>query len=172
MGACGDRSEAAASAKSAIAARSTPIFNLAPILALRIGRCFRQIEDQEGPIDENLRVLPVGAVVALVTAALAIAQAGAETAPAARGRLTCCGRSQGSLTKSILTVDDQHLRGGQPIEGRAEFPEAGGCAWDPRHPHDFYFVTTSSLGPIASQNRTGQTARRVPAHRGRRCSTT
>jgi hypothetical protein len=34
-------------------------------------------------------------------------------------------------------------------------PEDG--AWDPLRPTDFYFVTTSSFGPIPSENRTGQT---------------
>ena len=34
-------------------------------------------------------------------------------------------------------------------------PEDG--AWDPKHPNDFYFVTTSSVGPFPSENRTGQT---------------
>ncbi len=34
-------------------------------------------------------------------------------------------------------------------------PEDG--AWDPRHPDDFYFVTTSSFGPLPAEQRTGQT---------------
>jgi len=34
-------------------------------------------------------------------------------------------------------------------------PEDG--AWDPHHPSDFYFVTTSSFGPLPTENRTGQT---------------
>lgn len=34
-------------------------------------------------------------------------------------------------------------------------PEDG--AWDPRHPNDFYFVTTSSFGPLPAEQRTGQT---------------
>lgn len=34
-------------------------------------------------------------------------------------------------------------------------PEDG--AWDPEHPSDFYFVTTSSFGPIPAENRTGET---------------
>jgi hypothetical protein len=34
-------------------------------------------------------------------------------------------------------------------------PEDG--AWDPNHPTDFYFVTTSSFGPRPDENRTGQT---------------
>jgi secreted PhoX family phosphatase len=34
-------------------------------------------------------------------------------------------------------------------------PEDG--AWDPRHPSDFYFVTTSAFGPAPAENRTGQT---------------
>jgi Bacterial protein of unknown function (DUF839) len=34
-------------------------------------------------------------------------------------------------------------------------PEDG--AWDPRHPTDFYFVTTSSFGPRPDENRTGET---------------
>jgi hypothetical protein len=34
-------------------------------------------------------------------------------------------------------------------------PEDG--AWDPDHPSDFYFVTTSSFGPRPDENRTGQT---------------
>jgi secreted PhoX family phosphatase len=34
-------------------------------------------------------------------------------------------------------------------------PEDG--AWDPSHPNDFYFVTTSSFGPLPAENRTGET---------------
>jgi hypothetical protein len=34
-------------------------------------------------------------------------------------------------------------------------PEDG--AWDPSNPNDFYFVTTSSFGPIPAENRTGET---------------
>jgi hypothetical protein len=34
-------------------------------------------------------------------------------------------------------------------------PEDG--AWDPRNPSDFYFVTTSSFGPLPAENRTGET---------------
>jgi hypothetical protein len=34
-------------------------------------------------------------------------------------------------------------------------PEDG--AWDPNHPNDFYFVTTSSFGPAPAEQRTGQT---------------
>jgi Alkaline phosphatase PhoX len=34
-------------------------------------------------------------------------------------------------------------------------PEDG--AWDPSNPSDFYFVTTSSFGPLPGENRTGQT---------------
>jgi hypothetical protein len=34
-------------------------------------------------------------------------------------------------------------------------PEDG--AWDPENPSDFYFVTTSSFGPLAGENRTGET---------------
>ena len=34
-------------------------------------------------------------------------------------------------------------------------PEDG--AWDPRHPNDFYFVTTSSFGPLPAEKRTGET---------------
>jgi hypothetical protein len=34
-------------------------------------------------------------------------------------------------------------------------PEDG--AWDPQHPGDFYFVTTSSFGPLPAESRTGQT---------------
>jgi hypothetical protein len=34
-------------------------------------------------------------------------------------------------------------------------PEDG--AWDPRHPNDFYFVTTSAFGPLPAENRTGET---------------
>ena len=34
-------------------------------------------------------------------------------------------------------------------------PEDG--AWDPDHPNDFYFVTTSSFGPLPGENRTGET---------------
>jgi len=34
-------------------------------------------------------------------------------------------------------------------------PEDG--AWDPNHPSDFYFVTTSSFGPLPAESRTGQT---------------
>jgi Alkaline phosphatase PhoX len=36
-----------------------------------------------------------------------------------------------------------------------ERPEDG--AWDPRHPNDFYFVTTSSFGPLPAENKTGET---------------
>jgi hypothetical protein len=34
-------------------------------------------------------------------------------------------------------------------------PEDG--AWDPQNPGDFYFVTTSSFGPLPAENRTGET---------------
>ncbi len=34
-------------------------------------------------------------------------------------------------------------------------PEDG--AWDPENPSDFYFVTTSSFGPLPAENRTGET---------------
>jgi Alkaline phosphatase PhoX len=34
-------------------------------------------------------------------------------------------------------------------------PEDG--AWDPNHPNDFYFVTTSSFGPLPAESRTGET---------------
>jgi hypothetical protein len=34
-------------------------------------------------------------------------------------------------------------------------PEDG--SWDPQHPNDFYFVTTSSFGPLPAENRTGET---------------
>jgi hypothetical protein len=34
-------------------------------------------------------------------------------------------------------------------------PEDG--AWDPRHPRDFYFVTTSSFGPLPAEGKTGET---------------
>ena len=34
-------------------------------------------------------------------------------------------------------------------------PEDG--AWDPQSPSDFYFVTTSSFGPLPGENRTGET---------------
>jgi hypothetical protein len=34
-------------------------------------------------------------------------------------------------------------------------PEDG--AWDPDNPSDFYFVTTSSFGPLPAENRTGET---------------
>lgn len=34
-------------------------------------------------------------------------------------------------------------------------PEDG--AWDPQNPNDFYFVTTSSFGPLPAENRTGET---------------
>ena len=34
-------------------------------------------------------------------------------------------------------------------------PEDG--AWDPQNPSDFYFVTTSSFGPLPAENRTGET---------------
>jgi secreted PhoX family phosphatase len=34
-------------------------------------------------------------------------------------------------------------------------PEDG--AWDPGNPNDFYFVTTSSFGPLPADNRTGET---------------
>jgi len=34
-------------------------------------------------------------------------------------------------------------------------PEDG--SWDPQNPHDFYFVTTSSFGPLPAENRTGNT---------------
>ncbi|HEX9351347.1 MAG TPA: alkaline phosphatase PhoX [Gaiellaceae bacterium] len=34
-------------------------------------------------------------------------------------------------------------------------PEDG--SWDPQHPNDFYFVTTSSFGPRPDENRTGET---------------
>jgi hypothetical protein len=34
-------------------------------------------------------------------------------------------------------------------------PEDG--SWDPNNPSDYYFVTTSSFGPIPSENRTGET---------------
>ena len=34
-------------------------------------------------------------------------------------------------------------------------PEDG--AWDPNHPSDFYFVTTSSFGPLPAESRTGET---------------
>jgi secreted PhoX family phosphatase len=34
-------------------------------------------------------------------------------------------------------------------------PEDG--AWDPNNPNDFYFVTTSSFGPIPDENKSGET---------------
>ncbi len=47
--------------------------------------------------------------------------------------------------------EDSHAKGVTAFQR----PEDG--AWDPRHPNDFYFVTTSSFGPLPAEQRTGQT---------------
>jgi hypothetical protein len=61
----------------------------------------------------------------------------------------------GGVTTANGTVDtleeDSHAQGVTAFQR----PEDG--AWDPRNPNDFYFVTTSSFGPLAAELRTGQT---------------
>jgi hypothetical protein len=47
--------------------------------------------------------------------------------------------------------EDSHAQGVTAFQR----PEDG--AWDPRHPNDFYFVTTSSFGPLPAEQRTGET---------------
>jgi hypothetical protein len=47
--------------------------------------------------------------------------------------------------------EDSHTQGVTAFQR----PEDG--AWDPRNPNDFYFLTTSSFGPLPAELRTGQT---------------
>jgi hypothetical protein len=42
-------------------------------------------------------------------------------------------------------------------KGVTNFQRHKDGAWDPRHPTDFYFVTTSSFGALPAENRTGET---------------
>jgi hypothetical protein len=58
-------------------------------------------------------------------------------------------------TTSNGTVDTLEEDGQAKGVTNFQRPEDG--AWDPRHPNDFYFVTTSSFGPLPAENRTGET---------------
>jgi hypothetical protein len=49
------------------------------------------------------------------------------------------------------------LDGDSQAKGVTNFQRPEDGAWDPRNPSDYYFVTTSSFGPIPSENRTGET---------------
>jgi len=43
------------------------------------------------------------------------------------------------------------------LKGVTNFQRPEDGAWDPRNPQDFYFVTTSSFGPLPAESRTGET---------------
>ena len=58
-------------------------------------------------------------------------------------------------TTSNGTVDT--LEEDSQAKGVTNFQRPEDGAWDPRNPNDFYFVTTSSFGPLPAENRTGET---------------
>ena len=60
------------------------------------------------------------------------------------------GGTSADATVNTLEEDSQ-------AQGVTNFQRPEDGAWDPDHPGDFYFVTTSSFGPIPAENRTGQT---------------
>jgi Bacterial protein of unknown function (DUF839) len=60
------------------------------------------------------------------------------------------GATTGNGTVDTLEEDSQ-------AKGVTNFQRPEDGAWDPRHPNDFYFVTTSSFGPLPAENRTGET---------------
>ncbi len=49
------------------------------------------------------------------------------------------------------------LDGDSQSKGVTNFQRPEDGSWDPRHPNDFYFVTTSAFGPAPAENRTGET---------------
>jgi hypothetical protein len=49
------------------------------------------------------------------------------------------------------------LDGDSQAKGVTNFQRPEDGSWDPQHPSDFYFVTTSSFGPRPDENRTGET---------------
>jgi hypothetical protein len=49
------------------------------------------------------------------------------------------------------------LDGDSQAKGVTNFQRPEDGSWDPNNPSDYYFVTTSSFGPIPSENRTGET---------------
>jgi hypothetical protein len=49
------------------------------------------------------------------------------------------------------------LDGDSQAKGVTNFQRPEDGAWDPNNPSDFYFVTTSSFGPLPAENRTGET---------------
>jgi Bacterial protein of unknown function (DUF839) len=49
------------------------------------------------------------------------------------------------------------LDGDSQANGVTNFQRPEDGSWDPNNPSDYYFVTTSSFGPIPSENRTGET---------------
>jgi Alkaline phosphatase PhoX len=49
------------------------------------------------------------------------------------------------------------LDGDSQAKGVTNFQRPEDGSWDPQHPNDFYFVTTSSFGPRPDENRTGET---------------
>lgn len=53
------------------------------------------------------------------------------------------------------TVDT--LEEDSQAQGVTNFQRPEDGAWDPRNPNDFYFVTTSSFGPLPAESRTGET---------------
>jgi hypothetical protein len=60
------------------------------------------------------------------------------------------GGTSGDGSVNTLEEDSQD-------QGVTNFQRPEDGAWDPRHPSDFYFVTTSSFGERPDENRTGQT---------------
>jgi uncharacterized protein DUF839 len=83
------------------------------------------------------------------------------------------GVAQWEYLKTNWTVGEQHpvefvdvsgnpgsatqLEADSQAGGVTNFQRPEDGSWDPNNPNDFYFVTTSSLGPIPAENRTGQT---------------
>ena len=53
------------------------------------------------------------------------------------------------------TVDT--LEEDSQVQGVTNFQRPEDGSWDPSHPTDFYFVTTSSFGPLPAEQRTGET---------------
>jgi hypothetical protein len=49
------------------------------------------------------------------------------------------------------------LDGDSQAKGVTNFQRPEDGAWDPSNPSDYYFVTTSSFGPLPAENRTGET---------------
>jgi len=60
------------------------------------------------------------------------------------------GGTSNDSTVNTLDEDSQ-------AKGVTSFQRPEDGSWDPNNPNDFYFVTTSSFGPIASEHRTGET---------------